>query len=248
MTPQRQLVIIEHRTHDILQRLGQALHNTRQSMHDGLPTTSPGNGNPAGGSITATSRPPAGVNLDAPITTQLVTDPARLAHDQLLNLTQQSAHHASNAINTITGRPAIEPNPRPIPLAAHAHRIARVLGTVPADQLPNLDPWLTTVDQLHRLVTRWAWTTHTPARTTDLLATDLTDRWCRRHLTHGIKAPRYRGDLCQWCYRHHAEHAELPTDPMIDAHEAGNWRRLASLINARLTELATTPKPRRRRR
>lgn len=253
MTPQRQLVIIEHRTHDILQHLGRALTNTIQSMHDGYPTRSPGSGNPGGGSLTALSRPPAGININAPIT-QLVTDPARQAHDQTLTLVTENAHHASNAIEAITGHPPIPPASRPIPQAAHAHRIARLLAvtvdTHPklASQLPDLDTWLHTTDQLHPLITRWAWTTHTPTPTDELLATDLTEHWCRRHLTAGQRIPRYRGDLCQWCYRHHAEHGELPTSTMLEAHQAGNWRRLAALINARHIEHTATTKPKKRRR
>ena len=58
MTPERQLTIIEHQTLDITHHIGRALHNTHQSMQDGYPTRSPGDGNPGGGSITATSRPP----------------------------------------------------------------------------------------------------------------------------------------------------------------------------------------------
>ena len=56
MTPDRQLTIIEHQTLDITHHIGRALHNTHQSMQDGYPTRSPGDGNPGGGSITATSR------------------------------------------------------------------------------------------------------------------------------------------------------------------------------------------------
>lgn len=49
MTPERQLTIIEHHTLDITHHLGRALHNTHQSMQDGYPTRSPGDGNPGGG-------------------------------------------------------------------------------------------------------------------------------------------------------------------------------------------------------
>ncbi len=243
MTPERQLVIIEHQTLDITHHLGRALHNTHQSMQDGYPTRSPGDGNPGGGSITATSRPPRHALLTHP-------DPARTANDDIRTLAQESAETAAMKL-LLGGHPgALQPtHNNPIAQAVYAHRAARLIhATTPPDQLPLFDHWLTTVNHLHRTILRWAWTTHTPTPTNEQLATDLTDMWCRRHLAHGLKKDRYRGDLCQWCYRHHAKHGEHPTEPMIEAHEAGNWRRLAGLINAREAELATMRKPRKRRR
>lgn len=232
MTPERQLVIIEHQTLDITHHLGRALHNTHQSMQDGYPTRSPGDGNPGGGSITATSRPPRHALLTRP-------DPARIANDDIHDYTTRCANHANHATLTILQHPIITCAPHPINQAVHTHRIARLLGLIDPTRLHPLDTWLTDTNHLHRTILRWAWTTHTPTRTSELLATDLTDTLCRRHLAHGYRQPRHRGDLCRWCYTHQAEHGELPTDPMIDAHHDGNWRRLARLINARKLERRT---------
>lgn len=238
MTPHRQLIIIEHRTYDITQHIGQALRNTRTAMTDGYPTTSPGSGSPGGGSITALSRPPRGTLLEH-------TDPARIAWDDLHDYTQRIATHASWALITSTQQTTPDPAPNPLARTVHAYRIARILTHTDPTTLNQADQWLTDTDHLHHTVTRWAYTTHTPARTNDLLATDLTEQWCRRHLTLGYREPRHRGDLCRWCYTHQAEQGQLPTDPMIEAHQAGNWRRLANLIH---TATTTRPRPKRRRK
>lgn len=241
MTPHRQLIIIEHRTHDITQHIGQALRNTRTAMTDGYPTTSPGSGSPGGGSITALSRPPRGTLIEH-------TDPARIAWDDLHDYTQRIATHASWTLITSTQQTTPDPAPNPLARTVHAYRIARILTHTDPTTLNQADQWLTDTDHLHHTVTRWAYTTHTPPRTNDLLATDLTEHWCRRHLTAGQRVVRYRGDLCRWCYTHHAEHGELPTSTMLEAHSNGNYRRVAALINARKTELAAQRKATKRRR
>ena len=216
MTPDRQLTIIEHQTLDITHHLGRALHNTHQSMQDGYPTRSPGDGNPGGGSITATSRPPRHALLTRP-------DPARTANTTIRTLTQDSAETAPMKL-LLGGHPSAlqPPHNNPIAQAVYAHRAARLIhATTPPDQLPLFDHWLTTVNNLHRTILRWAWTTHTPARTSEQLATDLTDMWCRRCLTAGIRQPRHRGDLCRFCYDWQRTWRQLPPHHILTAHADG---------------------------
>lgn len=69
--------------------------------------------------------------------------------------------------------------------------------------------------------------------------------WCRNHLeTIGQCEPRYRGDLCQPCYRLKIEHGHLPdADLMTRRHEIGYFR--SDDINDWLTRL---PKAKRRKR
>lgn len=214
MTPQRQLVIIEHQTLDITHHLGRALHNTHQSMQDGYPTRSPGDGNPGGGSITATSRPPRHALLTRP-------DPARIANDDIHDYTTRSTNHANHATLTILQHPIFPCAPHPINQAVHTHRIARLLGLIDPTRLHPLDTWLTDTNHLHRTILRWAWTTHTPARTSEQLATDLTDMWCRRCLTAGIRQPRHRGDLCRFCYDWQRTWRQLPPHHILTAHADG---------------------------
>lgn len=214
MTPERQLTIIEHHTLDITHHIGRALHNTHQSMQDGYPTRSPGDGNPGGGSITATSRPPRHALLTRP-------DPARIASDDIHDYTTRCANHANHATLTILEHPIFPCSPHPIHQAVHAHRIARLLGLIDPTRLHPLDTWLTDTNHLHRTILRWAWTTHTPTRTGELLATDLTDMWCRRCLTAGIRQPRHRGDLCRFCYDWQRTWRQLPPHHILTAHADG---------------------------
>lgn len=214
MTPQRQLTIIEHQTLDITHHIGRALHNTHQSMQDGYPTRSPGDGNPGGGSITATSQPPRHALLTRP-------DPARIANDDIHDYTTRCANHADHATLTILQHPIITCAPHPINQAVHTHRIARLAGLVNPTRLHPLDTWLTDTNHLHRTILRWAWTTHTPTRTSEQLATDLTDMWCRRCLTAGIRQPRHRGDLCRFCYDWQRTWRQLPPHHILTAHADG---------------------------
>lgn len=72
--------------------------------------------------------------------------------------------------------------------------------TVPSKPLATLHRH---IDQLDRLTTIYGYTPTKPkpASNPHLLADDPTDTWCRSCLRIGNREPRYRGDLCQWCYR-----------------------------------------------
>jgi hypothetical protein len=61
------------------------------------------------------------------------------------------------------------------------------------------------VERLFHICQTWGYDPKKPAPPkvrADLLAVDLTERWCTSHLRVGAKADRSRGELCDWCYRH----------------------------------------------
>jgi hypothetical protein len=59
-----------------------------------------------------------------------------------------------------------------------------------------------------------------PARRGDTTASD--DQWCANHLAHGMCEPRYRGDLCEWCYKFQLAERALPVRMLVVIkHEKG---------------------------
>lgn len=95
------------------------------------------------------------------------------------------------------------------------------------------------VVDLHRLTVRWGYDPKKGESADDptLLATDLTEMWCRSCLRAGSRYPRYVGDLCQWCWRFHQEQGFLPPPEIIDARARGQ----------RITEQMVEPHRRRHR-
>jgi hypothetical protein len=77
-------------------------------------------------------------------------------------------------------------------------------GALPPEVAAALASVHRTTERLFRIVQRWAYIAGRATVAKDvaeILAEDLTERWCRSHLRLGVKRPRYRGELCQWCTR-----------------------------------------------
>lgn len=62
------------------------------------------------------------------------------------------------------------------------------------------------VERVHSLTQRWGYEPSAPRPLPkdrrELLAIDLTERWCTSHLRIGVKRERGTGELCWWCHRH----------------------------------------------
>ncbi len=61
------------------------------------------------------------------------------------------------------------------------------------------------VPRVFDIVQRWGYTVAeatAPKGREDVLAVDLTGRWCTSHLRIGDRRERARGELCFWCYNH----------------------------------------------
>jgi len=79
------------------------------------------------------------------------------------------------------------------------------------------------VVDLHRITVRWGYDPKKGEAADDpaLLATDLTEMWCRSCLRAGARYPRWRGDLCKWCYEFNLTEGFLPPPDIIEARAAG---------------------------
>ena len=61
------------------------------------------------------------------------------------------------------------------------------------------------VERVFNVCQRWGYRADepkVPKSRAELLAVDLTDKWCTSHLRVGERRLRSRGELCDWCYRH----------------------------------------------
>lgn len=70
------------------------------------------------------------------------------------------------------------------------------------EALRSADPH---VARVFSICQRWGYTPGVPSvpkARAELLAVDLTERWCTSHLRAGDRRARFRGELCEWCYRH----------------------------------------------
>ena len=94
--------------------------------------------------------------------------------------------------------------------------IRRTLQTTTNPATRPLNDLHNTIIDLHRTVTTWAYTAAVPATTaTNQLADDPTERWCRNCLNIGVREPRWRGDLCRWCYEFNASERFLPPPALL---------------------------------
>lgn len=72
--------------------------------------------------------------------------------------------------------------------------------------------------------------------------------WCRHHFDQvGIAVPRYRGDLCQWCYRFQLAERTLPPRDLLRAKEEGR-KITTAMVDASLEVHRPRPTSKRARK
>lgn len=89
-----------------------------------------------------------------------------------------------------------------------------VVGDAVADAEPS-------VVAVFHLCQTWGYDPRRPAVArdrADLLAVDLTERWCTSHLRVGAKRERDRGELCQWCRKFEGAEGFLPPRELVQLH------------------------------
>lgn len=78
--------------------------------------------------------------------------------------------------------------------------------------------------ELHDIAVRWGYVPGKPKETAprDLLAVDLTEEWCTSCLRCGVRWPRWRGELCQWCARFFYTEGFVPPIEIVEVRAAGD--------------------------
>jgi hypothetical protein len=231
--------------------LRRALANLDELGASGFGSTTPGNGSPGGGKggggrtlevrwgRTGVDRVPitsveamalAGPDEVARARTSL-EDGARLLADC----------SATAVRDMLAGNP---PAPRPGTLGAMHYawwcvsvlHMAAEQGRLRADRpLSGWRPLYQSTERVYHVCTRWGFTATTPAPgpDRDLLPHDLTELNCRACLYVGRREKRFRGELCEWCYRFSLKEGFTPTRRLIEDFHANNRRGLtAQLLDA----------------
>jgi hypothetical protein len=129
--------------------------------------------------------------------------------------------------------PGLSPARDPLRAAVLAYarvlRIRRVLDAIefgsPAVSWSNVDNALRdaeqSISQVFRICQTWGYDPKRPAPRkdrADLLAVDLTERWCTSHLRVGDRRERDRGELCQWCRKFEAAEGFVPPRELVQLH------------------------------
>jgi hypothetical protein len=214
---------------EIIEGYDRALHRLEVEVTPGFPTSTPGNGSPPGGSggrgtSVAERLMVAGQALfEVEDLGALMALPARLVADvhQLL---------------TATGHVGRRLPPEHLGELSVGKRLAWCRWAVRQviagrDELDLDGAGEAAVEQLRRtagdgraVVRSWGYVTrrpHTAKPGRAELAHDATESLCRSCLRAGSRSTRYRGELCQWCWRFHQTEGFLPPVEIVTARAAG---------------------------
>lgn len=219
-----QLIEYESMLHVSVQRVGRAVRNMRQEM-GGYGSRTPGSGEPGSGK---NSRPTVHISDRGDENDQGDRVPITAVEMQALGFTELDAaaqsleqlRRSALAVVFGLGRAAVasgvdlgvavdQVTPTPGRLVVFAYARVRRLQQVEVftdpdrtlDQLRMIDG---DVEAVYHRCQNWGYVPgrpRVPKARADLLAVDLTERWCTSHLRLGVKRPRSRGELCDWCYR-----------------------------------------------
>lgn len=214
------LIELESLLHDATQRAGRAVRNMEQES-GGYSSTTPGNGSPGGGKGGRSMATIDGEDIPCTaVERQALGLAGRDVAAERLGELDRKARAAADGLGRAmhrVGLPLLVPtNAVPSPermvvlaysRAVRLRRVAdrhdgptwdRLLGDAVADAKPS-------VLAVFHLCQTWGYDPRRPAvrkEAADVLAVDLTERWCTSHLRVGAKRERSRGELCDWCYRH----------------------------------------------
>lgn len=232
----------EHLLAQAVQTVGAAERHLRFIARDGYPTTAPGNGSPGGGSGFTVGSTTERAALDPRI------DPPTQTLRRLEGHAYAAATLASDAIETLNGARPLEPAKTCTTRAIHAYRLVRIIlmSDLDVDDY-NWHHLHHRAEQMRDLAYTWSrppTVPTAPPMEQHTYVTDLTGMWCESCMRAGRREPRYRGALCQWCYRFElTEGFPVPsviaanrangvkiTEPMVaayrDANKAGRRRRV----------------------
>lgn len=249
-----------------------AVDRLRTDAAPGFPARTPGSGMPGGGS--GANVAPADGADEVPDNAPLgkATQPERLAlaahHDELdalarLNTAPDDLLHLVGALGQRAGltdrmRNLAQGRGRmmavPLGKLDFAHTILRSVLTASTTSdcftvASCNKPWRA-IARLHADVTAWGYIPSTPKQggsTVELLANDPTGMWCRCCLSVGKLEPRYRGDLCSWCYRFERANGFMPPTPIRIARAEGRRITEAMVDAARKAHRERADRKRRRR-
>jgi hypothetical protein len=224
----RHLINIERDLEQSVQRVGRALRNMRELSVSGLPSSTPGNGDPGGGQSGA---PTSSVDSKA---AAIESDKAARALTDLVMAISDTADVASDVVEDFTGQRPIAPSSfiQPAPLVFHAFRCARLLVhlEVPESWRParGWNAWSEPVMNVWKLTQAWGWLPHEPASSVhkrEDLAVDLTGLWCRSCLRDGVRRHRHRHyEMCKWCKDFVAREGFIPPFELV--HDHNNDKRI----------------------
>lgn len=230
------LIEFESLLHDATQRAGRAVRNMRQES-GGFPSTTPGNGSPGagkGGRAMATID-----DEDVPCTAverQALGLAGRdEAAERLVELDRKARASADGLgrVMHILGVPLLVPTdavsqPERMVVLAYSRAVRlrrlsdrhdgtmwdRLIGPAVADVEPA-------VVAVFHLCQTWGYDPKRPAVRKDaaeVLAVDLTERWCTSHLRVGARRERERGELCQWCRKFEYAEGFVPPRELVQIH------------------------------
>lgn len=230
------LIEFESLLHDANQRAGRAVRNMRQES-GGFSSTTPGNGSPGGGkggramaSIDGEDVPCTAVERQALGLAGRDVAAERLA--ELDRKARAAADGLGRVMHTI-GLPMLVPTdavsqPDRMVVLAYSRAVrlrrvadkhdgptfARLIGSAVDDASPA-------VVAVFHLCQTWGYDPKRPVVRKDaaeVLAVDLTERWCTSHLRVGARRERERGELCQWCRKFEYAEGFVPPRELVQIH------------------------------
>lgn len=200
-------------------RYGTTIRRLTTDITPGFPTRTPGSGEPGGGhgghGESATERL-AGRN-----TPEL--DDLRDALELPAVIAKRTNRLAAGMTIVIANIPHNSPRATLRQLVWSRWLIRQLLEQNRDVSSRRLDNVHHAIVRLDNITNRWGYTPHKPERPTNprTLADDATGELCRSCLRVGAREPRYRGDLCQWCYRFELTERFLPPTDILETRASG---------------------------
>lgn len=243
-----ELVEIEALLDESSKRVGRAVRNMKELAVSGLPTSTPGNGSPGGGkggsSRTIAVEDAVEHTVDrVPVTSVEAmvmageSDVAQRALAQLVVEIGDAAHLGSDVVEQFMGQRPIGPEPfaQPLQLVMHTFRCSRLLvGLDVSDRwspVGGWDRWHRPVRRVWQLTKSWGFVPTEPGVTVqrELLASDLTGRWCRSCLRAGVREERDRNsEFCTWCRKFEQLEGFIPPFDLV--HARSNDQRITEAM------------------
>jgi hypothetical protein len=277
------LIDLETMLQAVVRSVGRAERNLVVAVRE-FPSSTPLNGSPGGGSGGA-SILVHGDDADEGDDWVPVTSVESIVLDDVIDLpsvelarlrasARVSASSCSRLVAELVGQVPIDPGPKAsvMQLAVHAFRCAIVARHEGAAgrfaPYPLLAAAVGDSNRLHRVVAAWGFVAAKPPRSKEErraaraeMPVDLTDMWCVSCLRVGVRWPRWRKDLCEWCARFtytegfmvpveiveaRHEHKRI-TERMVEPHRKRHQDRLAYEAEQARRDANATTRPGRAR-
>jgi hypothetical protein len=215
----RRVIELETWLHDVLGKVQRAEVNLSQAVRE-FPACTPGNGSPGGGKGASSAvirfYDADDVEVDVVPVTGVEAmafagaDSASVDLERLRAGARDAATVLAGLMVDVFGvRPVMPPVSAPaVSWVRHARNSATLVkmraeaGVFPSSR--RVSEAHRVVGRLHRVCDAWSFVPARPKVDRDkrqLLAVDLTEARCTSHLRIGVRVDRFRGELCEWCYR-----------------------------------------------